>query len=917
MTTDASAEQRWIKGEVRSTNDRVRPEQPPLSAPWSPGGLIARFDAAAALHPDRVAIDDGVMALTFAELRRRALRLAWALTEADLQPGRPVAAVLPASVLYPVALLAALAAGRPLAPVDATHPPERQRAILAETRPVLVLTDPRSPPDADLLGDTPILLLDLEAPVDALDDGAPTDWPAASDDPLAGVAFTSGSMGRPKGLAYRQSAIWAMAAEHIDGLGIDADDVILSLASLGAGGNQDLLSGLLTGARVRMLELKAAGLAETLRVLREDGVTLLSMIPLVLRTLMGQPEAPAAFARMRAVTTGGDRLYGEDVALFRSVLPSGAAIRFTQGSTETGVVFHWILPADGAWAARTPVPSGRVGAHLAVRIVNPDTGADAEAGELLVSGETMAAGAWQNGRLTAGAFVAADAPGGRIYDGGDLVERTPDGLFRFVGRRDRQIKMRGLRADPAEVEAALLKAPGVAETAVVPRYTAGEAVFVAFVVPESLHAPPEAARLRAAAAQEVPPHMVPAEVRLLPALPRLANYKVDLAALVAIDRAALPAEPADGAGAPDAPHAPAADPAITAAVASAWRAVLGAGAAGRAFDAAGGDSLKLLQTALHIEESLGRPAPLDCFDLQATEADLAARLTRRFASPPGADARPVVVLCPGLGGDEPRLAAFRQRLTDRVRFEVVAYPGLERSPRDLGRLDLLVEAALARVEAVAPTGSVALAGYSAGGVVAYEAARRLARDGRTPRFLGLIDLAAERGDVRHWLRTDRPGAGGLARLVREARAQGPAAALKDLLFHLLLRLRAFGLLRRLILAKARVSGAHSVAFVRKILIEHLRGPAILVWRPAAYPGPVTLFRADAQRGPQAADDLGWGAWAPDLTVRRAPGDHYTMLLSPQVERLAALFDEALQAAPAAAPSAPSDPAGDEGARVAS
>lgn len=914
MTTDASAEQRWIKGEPCSANERVRPEQPPLSAPWSPGALISRFDAAAARHADRVAVDDGVMALTFAELRQRALRLAWALTEADLEPGRPVAAVLPASVLYPVALLAALAAGRPLAPVDATHPPERQRAILAETRPVLALVDPRSLPDAELMGDTPIRLLNLEAPADALDDGAPTDWPAASGDPLAGVAFTSGSMGRPKGLAYRQSAIWAMATEHIDLLGIGADDVILSLASLGAGGNQDLLSGLLTGARVRMLELKAAGLAETVRVLREDGVTLLSMIPLVLRTLMGQPEAPAAFARMRAVTTGGDRLYGEDVALFRSVLPPGAAIRFTQGSTETGVVFHWVLPPDGAWAARTPVPSGRVGAHLAVRVVDPDTSADAEAGELLVSGETMAAGAWQNGRLTAGAFLAADAPGGRLYDGGDLVERTPDGLFRFVGRRDRQIKMRGLRADPAEVEAALLKAPGVAETAVVPRYTAGEAVFVAFVVPESLHAPPEAARLRAAAAQEVPPHMVPAEVRLLPALPRLANYKVDLAALVAIDRAALPTDPTESAAAPD---VPAADPAIAVAVASAWRALLGPGAAGRAFDAAGGDSLKLLQTALHIEESLGRPAPLDCFDLQATEADLATRLTRRFAAAPAADARPVVVLCPGLGGDEPRLAAFRQCLSDRVRFEVVAYPGLERSPRDLGRLGLLVEAALARVEAVAPTGPVALAGYSAGGVVAYEAARRLARDGRTPRFLGLIDLAAERGDVRHWLRTERPGAGGLARLLREARAQGLAAALKDLLFHFLLRLRAFGLLRRLILAKARVSGAYSVAFVRKILIEHLRGPAILAWRPAAYSGPVTLFRADAQRAPEAADDLGWGAWVADLTVRRAPGDHYTMLLSPQVGRLAALFAEALQAAPATALSPPSDAADDGAAREAS
>ena len=855
---------------------------------WS-AGLVGRFDAQAAAHPDVVAVDDGRIALTYRQLRDQAAALSQVL--ADLpDDGRPVAALMLGTVHYAIALMAALAAGRALVPVDMAHPLERRRSILDEARPGILLVDPDVAIEPVLTTDDRRQIAVRPGPAE------PADWARTSGDPIIGVAFTSGSMGRPKGLAYRQSAILAMVIDHISAMDVRSGDTLLSLASLGAGGNQDILAAILSGARVRLLDLKTVGIAETLRVMTDEGVTHLSMIPLVFRTLMGQAEAGEAFSRIRAISTGGDRLYGKDIDLFRSVLPADAAIRMTQGSTETGVVFQWLVPAEAHFAPEDTVPSGYVGSLHEVAVTSSDDAAsviDGEPGELMVSGAHMAAGAWQAGRLTPGPFVTTEDGARRVFDTGDLMRRREDGLFEFAGRRDRQIKMRGLRGDPGEVEAALRRMADVDDVAVIPRYSGPEAVFVAYVVPRSLYAPPSAVALRSALGEEVPPHMIPAEIRFLQSLPRLANYKTDFAALSALDQASLGLGGAE-AEAPVTENTPL-SPAVTRAVAAAWTDILGSAPSDRAFDESGGDSLKLLQLALHLEQGLEGRLPLDLFDLALTPTRLAQRLS---AMTPAAfaeadDGQPTVILCPGLGGDEPRLAAFRRALKGRVRFVVIDYPGLETSPSRLGDLDHLVDLAMRQASAAAPDGPVLLAGYSAGGIVALEMARRFQAQGRATPFTALLDLAAVRGSSRD---TGYRGVSlreVLAQLDTRHRTTGFGPAFTNWAFFLLLRVKAFGLLRMMVLTKSRLRGPHSVTFVRKVLIEYMRGPAALNWRPRHFHGPLSLFRADIQRDPTAAHDLGWREWSDDLTVRRVPGDHLSMLSSPNVERLADSFGEAL------------------------
>lgn len=851
--------------------------------------MIERFEEICGRFADRVAVDDGQVRLTYAELRSRAYQLAHRL-QAMGAASETIAAIIPGTALYPIALVACMAIGRPLTPVDVTHPLARRASILAEAQPSLALVAGGIELEAGLLADdVQRLTLSLDEAADPV--AAPK--PAAPlADTLMGIAFTSGSTGRAKGLAYRQRDIFLVVADHVNALHINEDDIILSLASLGAGGNLDVLAALLTGGKVRMLDIKSAGMGETLRVLGDEKITLLSMIPLVFRTLFQQTEAKNAFASLRAITTGGDRLFGADLTLFRSVLPTGCHIRTTQGSTETGVVFNWFVPADRQFADQATVPSGYLGTAKEVAVVSGGQGADGVTeGEFLVRGANLAAGAWQDGRLTPGPFVVDPEDSSRkIFDTGDIVRLHPDGLFEFVGRRDRQIKILGLRADPAEVEAILRKSPGVGDVAVIPRRTGENAVFIAYIAPLDLHAPPPPAVLRQAVQVEAPAHMVPAEFRFLPVIPRLPNFKHDFLALDALDQFNRPADVSDIAVAVDTDL----PPEIGEAVRAAWSVVLGQAsyAEGKPFDESGGDSLKGLQILLHLEERLRTKLSFDLIDPAVTAQGLAVRLASTLAPKPHVnDGRPLVFVCHGLGGDWPRLAHFRRQLTDKIAFESLDYPGLERPASEFSNFETMLQALESRLQTVAPDGPVRLCGHSAGGTVAFALASRLRDKGRQVQFLGLLDAAPEVTDPGNRFAFEGDLGVELGRMRQRALEGGFGAVVQDRLVMLLLRLQAFEVLRRLVLWRSR-RGAHRAAYTRQSLLIYARGRALLSWKARPYPGPVTLFASrDRQDGPL---DLGWPAVAPNLCVVPIPGDHLVMLDSPNVEVLAAEFMKAVE-----------------------
>jgi len=477
-------------------------------------------------HPDKVAVWDGELSLTYAELLDRAYGLAERIAAA-VPPGGAISSIIHNGPAATATLLAVFGSGRTYVPIDASHPPERQKAILAEAGAAAVIVEAGAENALGALPDTAVIVFDARRPSGA----------ARFPEPKAGkaarlVTFTSGSTGTPKGLAL--GAPKQLIADFIDRYHLNADDVFASLASMSQTGAADLVA-LTVGASIRVIDMRRIGIAESLKAFREAGITFLSFVPSALRAFMMMPGVEQIFAALRVLNLHGERILTSDLALFRSKLPPACRISITYGTTETGAVFSWFYRAEAAREDAAPVGYIMSGKQVAVLGEDGHSVRQGETGELIVRGE-IALGSWQKGRLTSARFLPdPDDPAARIYVTGDLVFQREDGLFQFVGRKDRQVKVRGLIVDLSEVESALRAAEGVDDAVAIVRSTPGQAdeiaAFVTAVVPETAPDLPGLRRTVAAATAE---HMAPSIIRVLPAIPRLANHKPDLVALQAM-----------------------------------------------------------------------------------------------------------------------------------------------------------------------------------------------------------------------------------------------------------------------------------------------------------------------------------------------------------------------------------------------
>jgi acyl-coenzyme A synthetase/AMP-(fatty) acid ligase len=282
---------------------------------------------------------------------------------------------------------------------------------------------------------------------------------------------------------------------------------------------------------MRIFDMRS-GFAETLRVLAEDGITVLSFVPSALRMVLAVPGADRAFRDLRILDLHGEAILASDIAFIRAKLPPTCHISVTMGSVEAGAVFSWFV--SDALIQGATVPVGYVMPGRAVALLDDEGApvADGEVGELFVRGAMSMS--WRGGRATPGALIPdPDTPGAWIYPMGDLMRRRTDGLFEYVGRKDRRVKVRGLWADLSEVEAVIRGMAGVADAVVV---SADREGLVAFIEPLEGGEPPSAVEVRRAVAARTADHMVPAEVRITGAIPRLANFKPDLRRLRGAER---------------------------------------------------------------------------------------------------------------------------------------------------------------------------------------------------------------------------------------------------------------------------------------------------------------------------------------------------------------------------------------------
>jgi acyl-coenzyme A synthetase/AMP-(fatty) acid ligase len=487
------------------------------------GDGIRWLERTVARFPDRIAVTDDRVALRYDELLDRVYGLAARIADA-VPPSGAVVSLLHNGPAAAVATLAAMCCGRTIIPIDAGHPIERQTAILSVAgTPVVIVAAGQELDPALPLGAATLIPFDPDEPT-----GAPRPADIALDPAVpTAVLFTSGSTGKPKGVAHRlqpRSIAW-----FVEKFRLSERDVFICLASMSQTGVADLIC-LATGGTLHIIDVRRRGMGDALTVMRTAGVTFLSFVPSAIRMVLAVPGIEHALSSLRVLDLHGERILASDLALLRAKLAPGCHICVTYGATEVGTVFSWFV-RDEAVDGET-VPVGYLCPNIAFTLVGDDgaTVAEGKTGELLVRGR-IALGDWAGGRLIADRFVPSpDEPGTRVYAMGDLVTIRPDGLAMFMGRRDRKVKIRGLWCDLGEVEDALRTSGDVVDAVALVRETDGQAdEIAAFVVPTDLASLPAAGDLRAIVAAATAEHMAPRRVQFLATIPRLPNYKPDIA----------------------------------------------------------------------------------------------------------------------------------------------------------------------------------------------------------------------------------------------------------------------------------------------------------------------------------------------------------------------------------------------------
>ncbi|MDX3232393.1 amino acid adenylation domain-containing protein [Streptomyces sp. ME19-01-6] len=532
------AERDWLLSEVNDT-----------AAPVRVGTIPELFERQVDQRPDATAVVFEGAELTYRELDSRANRLARLLIADGVRPESVVAVCLPRSPELWTAALAVTKAGGAYLPVDPAYPAERIEFMVKDSEARLVIGNAA----------TAGCLQELSAPVIRLDDpevlGALADAAAGPVEqterhhPLstanaAYVIYTSGSTGLPKGVAVTHVGLASLLAAHVERLEVTPHSRVLQFNSPSFDSSVwEMCMALFSGAAFVLAGQDELAAGEPLvETVNENRVTHVLLTPSVLAAL-----PPGSLPTVTTLTVAGEPISPELAALWAK----GRRMANAYGPTETTVCpsLCEALPGDGSMPSiGRPIPNARL--YVLDALLRPVP--KGVAGELYVAGAGLARGYLGRAGLTAGRFVACPfgTPGERMYRTGDLVRWNADGELEFVGRADTQVKLRGYRIEPEEIESALLAHPRVAQAVVTVREgsgTSGTMRLVGYVVPVGvlgtggseglgdgdfdLSAGVSQGELRAFLSGRLPEFMVPSAIVVLDRLPMTPNGKVDRGAL--------------------------------------------------------------------------------------------------------------------------------------------------------------------------------------------------------------------------------------------------------------------------------------------------------------------------------------------------------------------------------------------------
>ncbi len=908
---------------LREWNDTERPFA-------AAGGLQQLFEAQADLQPAATAALSGGRAMTYGELEARANQVAHHLRAHGVARGSLVAVYLERSLEMLPALLGVLKTGAAYVPLDTGYPPARLEwilahleigAVISQSALVPVLAGLRLPALANILcldaepGAAPPAAADVAARVTAGVAALPATRVAggAGADDTAYIIFTSGSTGTPKGVVVRHRPVLNLIdwvnREH----GVGAQDRLLFITSLcfdlsvydvfgllAAGGSVQVAAADEVGEPRRLLDL-----------LRHAGITVWDSAPAALQQLvplldgMGDGEGGR---RLRLLLLSGDWIPVTLPDRVRRVFPAGRTIALG-GATEATVWSNSFAVGvvDPRWAS---IPYGRPIQNARYHVL--DAGLQpcpvGVPGDLFIAGDCLCSVYAAAPALTGERFVPdpfGGRPGGRMYRTGDRARYRIDGNLQFLGRADHQVKVRGFRIELGEIEATLRTHPGVGEAIVVVREDQpGDRRLVAYLLPADGE-PVAAETLRRLVKEQLPEYMVPAAFVHLEELPLTANGKVDRQALPAPGRPAVRDErallPRDT---------------VELRLVQLWEELLDTRPVriDEDFFDLGGNSLVAVQLVARIHQVFGRELPLATLFGASTILRLAHVLRQDLADLP---LSPLVAIQP-----QGRLAPLF--CVHAIGGEVLSYYELAQSlgldqpvyglqapaPAEIGGQVVTLEETAARYVAAirerSPHGPYHLAGYSYGGVVAFEMAHQLRRQGEEVALLALLDgfspLVARRGRLRSDVMM-------LAALARElARRSGRAFELTNASVEAMPPDAAIRHILDRLLATSLLPPATDLDWVHRFLHGiRAREASLADYQPQVYDGDLTVFSSTEVDGETARMFLdlgidlhdaarGWDRLASrPVRVFRLHGYHETILQAGCVETLAGHLRDCLAA----------------------